>query len=57
MILESDFEKIKNKYIEDKKNNIIYQVQKESEPLISVMEDNLINKALNIFGSEYVEIE
>ena len=57
VILDNEFNIIKNKYIEDKKNNIIYQVQKESEPLISVMEDNLINKALNIFGSEYVEIE
>ena len=57
VILDNEFNTIKNKYIEDKKNNIIYQVQKESEPLISIMEDNLINKALNIFGSEYVEIE
>ena len=57
VVLDSEFNAIKNKYIEDKKNNIIYQVQKESEPLISIKEDNLINKALNIFGSEYVEIE
>ena len=57
VVLDNDFNTIKNKYIEDKKNNIIYQVQKESEPLVSITEDNLINKALNIFGSEYVEIE
>lgn len=57
VVLDNEFNTIKTKYIEDKKNNIIYQVQKESEPLVSITEDNLINKALNIFGSEYVEIE
>jgi len=57
VILESDFEKIKNKYIEDKKNNIIYQIQNETEPLIKLDDDSLINKVLNVFGSEYVEIE
>lgn len=57
VVLDNEFNTIKNKYIEDKKNNIIYQVQKESESLVSITEDNLINKALNIFGSEYVEIE
>lgn len=57
VVLENEFNNIKNKYIEDKKKGITYQIQTESEPLIDRTDDSLINKALNVFGSEYVEIE
>ena len=57
VVLESEFDIIKKKYIEDKKNNITYQVQKADEPLVNRTDNSLINKALNVFGSEYVEIE
>ena len=56
IVTDDEFEKIKNKYIEDKKNNIIYHIQEECGKLIDD-ESDLINQALNIFGSDLVEIE
>ena len=56
IINEEEFNEIKNKYIEDKKNKIVYQIQEECGRLIEE-ENNLIDKAINVFGSEYVEIE
>ena len=55
VVTNNEFDEIKNKYIEDKKNNIIYQIQEECGKLVE--EEDLINQALNIFGSDFVEIE
>lgn len=56
VVKPSEFEIIKNKYIEDKKNNIIYQIQEECGKLVTD-KSNLVNQAINIFGSDIVEIE
>ena len=56
ILSDAEFVSVKNKYIEDRKNNIIYQVLKEDGKLIN-MESNLINQAIDIFGSDLVDIE
>ncbi len=56
VISPDEFESVKNKYIEDRKNNIIYQVQEEYGKLVNES-NNLINQALDIFGSDLVDIE
>lgn len=56
VVRNDEFEIIKNKYIEDKKNNIIYHVMEERGKLVDV-NNNLINQALNVFGTDLVEIE
>ena len=56
IISEDEFESVKEKYISDKKNDIIYQIQEESDKLVNV-NSNLINQALDVFGSDLVEIE
>ena len=55
IVTNDEFDQIKNKYIEDKKKNIVYQIQEECGKLIE--EENLISQALDIFGSDLVEIE
>ena len=55
VVTDTEFEEIKNKYIEDKKNNIVYHLEKECGKLIE--DENLINQAINLFGNDYVEIE
>lgn len=62
IVTDEEFKKIKEKFQSDKKNKIIYQVIEENEPLVlknkkEEKNDNLINKAINIFGSDYIEIE
>jgi len=60
-VTEKDFEIIKNQYINDKKNGIIYKYQEESGKLVNKSSKNknseLVDKALNLFGSDLVEIE
>ena len=56
IITNNEFEKIKNKYVEDKKNNIVYEIKEEYDKLV-YSDDNLINKAISVFGSDIVEIE
>ena len=56
VVKNEEFEIIKNKYIEDKKNNIIYEIKEECGTLVSE-QNNLINQALNVFGSDLVDIE
>ncbi len=60
-ITEKDFEIIKNKYINDKKNGIIYKYQEENDILVQKNNhkenSELVNKALNLFGSDLVDIE
>ena len=56
LLLDDEFDIIKNKYIEDKKNNVVYQIQEENGKLINE-ENSLINQAINIFGADIVDIE
>ena len=56
IISNEEFENVKNKYIEDKNNNIVYQVQEEYGKLVSES-NNLINQALDLFGADIVDIE
>ena len=53
---DKDFETVKNKYIEDKKNNITYEIQEETGKLIEE-ENSLISQAISVFGSDLVDIE
>ena len=58
---EKDFEIIKNKYINDKKNGIIYTCQDENDSLVTREnkkgKNELLDKAINVFGSDLVEFE
>ncbi len=56
VLLNEEFDNIKEKYIEDRKNNITYQIQKECDKLINEKND-LISEVINIFGSDLVDIE
>lgn len=56
IVREEEFDAIKNKYIEDKKNKIEYKVQEECGKLV-IEENSLINQAIDLFGSDLVEIE
>ena len=56
IVSNEEFENIKNKYIEDKKNKIIYQIKEECGRLVEE-ENNLIEKAIGVFGNDIVEIE
>lgn len=56
IIKENDFDGIKNKYIEDKKNKIDYEVKEECGKLVEEVDD-LINQAINVFGKDVVDIE
>ena len=56
VVTNVEFNKIKEKYIEDKKNNIVYQIQEECGKLIDD-KNNLVNRAINLFGNDFVEIE
>ena len=56
LVTDEEFEKIKKKYIEDKKNNIVYKIEEECGKLVEE-KSNLINQAINVFGSDLVEIE
>ena len=56
LLLNDEFEAVKNKYIEDRNKNIIYKVQKECGKLVNE-KNSLINQAINVFGSDLVDIE
>ena len=56
IITNSEFESVKNKYILDKKNNITYEIKEEHGKLVNES-NNLINQAIDIFGSDLVDIE
>lgn len=56
IVTSEEFDKIKNKYIEDKKNKIIYQIKEECGRLVEE-ENNLIEKVIDAFGDDIVEIE
>ena len=56
LISNNEFEDIKKKYIEDKKNGIVYQLQDEKGKLIEE-KNSLINQAISVFGTDLVDIE
>lgn len=56
IVKNEEFEKIKNKYIEDKKNNITYEIREECGKLVEES-NNLISQAIDLFGSDLVERE
>lgn len=56
IISQSEFDSVKEKYISDIKNNIIYEIQEEHGKLVNE-NNNLINQALDLFGSDLVDIE
>ena len=56
IISQKEFDSVKEKYINDMKNNIVYQIQEEHGKLVSE-NNNLINQALDVFGSDLVDIE
>ncbi len=56
IVSEEEFESVKDKYIVDMKNNIVYEIQEEHGKLVNE-NNNLINQALDLFGSDMVDIE
>ena len=56
VVLNDEFEKIKEQYILDRKNNIVYHVQEEYGKLIEE-ENSLINQAIDLFGADMVDVE
>ena len=56
LLINNEFEIVKQKYINDRKNNIIYHEQAEYGKLI-IEQNNLVNKAIDLFGSDIVDIE
>ncbi len=56
VLLDDEFKKIKEKYIEDRKNNIVYEIKEECGKLVDV-HNNLINQAIDVFGTDIVDIE
>ena len=56
LLLDSEFELVKNKYIEDRNNKIIYQEQEECGKLIEESYD-LASQAISLFGKDIVDIE
>ena len=62
LVTENEFTKIKEKYVNDVKNNVNYQIIEEKSSLIiynkdTSKKDDMLNKAIEVFGSEYIEIE
>lgn len=56
LLLDNEFESVKKKYIEDRKNNIVYQIQEECGKLVNESND-LANQAISLFGKDFVDIE
>ena len=56
VITNSEYEEATKKYIEDKKNNIRYEVMEEYDKLVNENND-LINQAIDLFGLDLVDIE
>ena len=56
IISQSEFDSVKEKYIKDMKNNIVYEIQEEHGKLVCD-NNNLINQALDLFGTDLVDIE
>ena len=56
LLQDDEFENVKKKYIEDKKNNIIYHEIEECGKLVSEQND-LAEQAIDLFGKDLVDIE
>ncbi len=56
VVSDNEFLSVKNKYIEDKANKITYEVMEEYDKLVNENND-LINQAIDLFGSDLVDIE
>ena len=52
-----EFDKIKEEYKNNIKNGKKYTIQNENGLLIEKNDNNLIAKAISVFGSENIEIE
>ena len=56
VVSNEESETIKNKYVSDMKNKIVYEVLEEHDKLVNETSD-LINQAIDLFGSDLVDIE
>ena len=57
IVLNNEFETIKDKYVKDIKAGTKYSVIDEKRDLIEVSNGDLVNKAIDIFGKDLVDIE
>ncbi len=57
IVLNDEFNTIKDKYVKDLKDGNKYTVIEEKRDLIEYDNGDLVNKALDIFGKELVDIE
>ncbi len=59
VVTNDEFKKIKDRYVDDLKNKIKYQIIEENDELVQISssDSDIINKALDIFGKDIVEIE
>ena len=56
LLSNQEFTEIKEKYIEDRKNNIVYHEQEECGKLVNE-KSNLANQAISLFGEDLVDLE
>jgi DNA polymerase-3 subunit gamma/tau len=56
VVTTTEADSIKQKYVDDKANKIKYEMLEENDKLVSENSD-LINQALDLFGSDLVDIE
>ena len=57
VVLNDEFNAIKDKYVKDMKEGNKYTVIDEKRDLIEVSNSDLVSKAIDIFGKELVDIE
>ena len=57
IVLNDEFNAIKDKYVKDNKAGIKYEVIDEQRDLIEFDNGDLVNKAIDIFGKDLVDIE
>ncbi len=57
IVSNDEFETIKTKYIDDLKKGIKYNLIEENRDLIMIERDDLISKAINMFGEDIVDVE
>ena len=57
IVLNDEFDAIKNKYIKDLKDGNKYNVIDETRDLVVFSNSDLVSKALDVFGKDLVDIE
>ena len=57
IILNNEFNQIKDKYIADMKQGIKYEIINDDRPLIEKSTPDLVSKAISLFGEDLVDIE